>query len=378
MMERQVILEDFIELVKIDAASYRERGVAQAVKTKMAELGVELVEDDAAGRIGGDCGNLLGVMDGGLPGSILFNAHLDRVANGMGIHPVVEDGLVRSDGTTILAADDLSGVVALIDCARRLRTCAKPFPRVEFLFTVAEEAGLFGSKTFDTSRLRSKVGYAFDSPGRLGRIVNAAPGQVNLLVDVRGVAAHAGNCPEKGVNAVTALAKILATVRDGRLDPVSTANFAVLDCGTKVTNIVQSRATCRGEMRSRNSQAITDYVEYFEKHCREAIAGTGADVETSVTPLYRSFCIDPTAPVVQAATDALRRMGIEPTVNGGGGGMDANNWNAAGIAVVGVATGYSGNHGVSEQIVLEDLLRAGELAEEIVNSWADRFRGEAR
>ena len=62
---------------------------------------------------------------------------------------------------------------------------------------------------------------------------------------------------------------------------------------------------------------------------------------------------------------------VDTQVNGGGGGMDANNWNAAGIATVGVATGYSGNHGVSEQIYLDDLLKAGELAENIVMTWAE-------
>ena len=142
------------------------------------------------------------------------------VANGLGIKPVIgDDGIIRSDGTTILAADDLSGVVALIDCARRLKASGKKFPRVEFLFTIAEEAGLYGSKYFDVSKLKSKVGYAFDSPGRMGRVVCTAPGQVHLFIEVEGRAAHAGNCPEEGVNATVVLAKILANIRDGRLDP---------------------------------------------------------------------------------------------------------------------------------------------------------------
>ncbi len=370
-MEDQTILRDFLDLVGQDAASRNERAVADMVKGKMAALGVELEEDGAGEKIGGNTGNLFGVLDGGLPRSVLLNAHLDRVANGLGIRPVIRDGIISSDGTTILAADDLSGVAALIDSARRLKASGRKFPRVEYLFTVGEEAGLLGSKAFETSKLRSKVGYAFDSPGRLGRVVNAAPGQVGLCVEVEGLAAHAGNCPEKGVNAVIALANILSTIREGRLDPESTANFAVLDCGTKVTNIVQAYAKCRGEMRSRNPKTMDDYVRYFEKHCRESARLAGAKVTTAVTPAYKTFAIDESAPVVQAALAALRRMGVEAQVNGGGGGMDANIWNAAGIAVVGVATGYSGNHGTGEHLVLDDLLRAGELASEIVMSWAE-------
>lgn len=371
-MDNTRILRDFLDLARIDAASGNERAVADAVKAMMAEIGVELEEDDCPAKAGGNCGNLFGVLDGGLPGSVLLNAHMDRVANGLGIKPIVgEDGVIRSDGTTILAADDLSGVVALIDSARRLKAGGKPFPRVEYLFTVQEEAGLYGSLYFDVSRLKSKVGYAFDSPGRMGRVVCAAPGQVKLTIEVEGRAAHAGNCPEEGVNAAVALAKILANIRDGRLDPQSTANFAILETKSPATNIVQPFARCRGEMRSRDPKKIDEYVAYFEKHCQEAAAGTGAKVTTKVETLYRSFTFDESAPVVQAAVKTLRGMGIPTLVNGGGGGMDANNWNAAGIAVVGVATGYSGNHGVSEQICLDDLLRAGELAAGIVTTWGE-------
>ena len=367
-MDNQRILQDFLDLVKIDAASGNERGVADAVKAKMAEIGVSLEEDHSGEKIDGNTGNLFGVLDGGLPGSVLLNAHMDRVANGFGIKPVIgDDRIIRSDGTTILAAD----VVALIDCARRLKAGGKKFPRVEFLFTIGEETGLFGSKYFDVSKLRSKVGYAFDSPGRMGRVVCAAPGQIKLLIEVEGRAAHAGNCPEDGINATVVLAKILANIRDGRLDPISTSNFAVVETRNKVTNIVQPYACCKGEMRSRDAKKIDEYAAYFEKYCQEAAAGTGAKVTTTVEPMYQTFAFEESAPVVQAAVKALRGMGIETQVNGGGGGMDANNWNAAGIATVGVATGYSGNHGVSEQIYLDDLLKAGELAENIVMTWAE-------
>ncbi len=370
-MDNKQILQDFLDLVKIDASSGNERGVADAVKLKMAEIGVDLKEDDSGKKIGGNTGNLFGVLDGGLPGSVLLNAHMDRVANGFGIKPVIgDDRVIRSDGTTILAADDLSGVVALIDGARRLKNSGRKFPRVEFLFTIGEESGLHGSKLFDAGKLKSKVGYAFDSPGRMGRVVCAAPGQVDLLIEVEGRAAHAGNCPEEGVNATVVLAKILAGIRDGRLDPISTSNFAVLETRNTVTNIVQPYARCHGEMRSRDENRIAEYVEYFKKHCDEAAVGTGAKVTTTAKRMYRSFSFDESAPVVRAAVETLKGMGFETTVNGGGGGMDANNWNAAGIAAVGVATGYSGNHGVSEQIYLDDLLRAGELAEGIVMTWA--------
>lgn len=76
------IVEDFLELVQIDAASGNERGVADAVKARLEALGLAVDEDDAGASFGGNAGNLLAALDGGLPGSILLNAHMDRVANG--------------------------------------------------------------------------------------------------------------------------------------------------------------------------------------------------------------------------------------------------------------------------------------------------------
>ena len=365
-MSNAPILDDFLELVSIDAASRNERAIADAVKAKMAAFGIELAEDDAGEKIGGNTGNLLGVLDGGLPVTVLLNAHMDRVANGLGIKPVIKDGLITSDGTTILAADDLSGVAALIDSARRLSACGKKFPRVEYLFTVGEEAGLLGASAFDASKLSAKIGYAFDSPGRIGRVVCAAPGEIDMKIEVKGKAAHAGNCPEQGVNATVELAKVLATIRDGRLDFESTANFAVLECGTKMTNIVQAYASCKGEMRSRNAAKIAEYAEYVKKHIADANAASKAEISISVKQAFCNFSFGEDAPVVAAALAAIRDMGLEAEANGGGGGMDANIFNGKGISVVGVATGYSGNHGVSEQIYLDDLLRSGELAARIV------------
>ena len=104
------IIEEFKELVMIDSASGQERAIADVLTAKLRALGFAVTEDRAGDTFGGNTGNLTAVREGDRPGAILFCSHMDRVANGLHIRPREKDGCLVSDGTTILAADDVSGI----------------------------------------------------------------------------------------------------------------------------------------------------------------------------------------------------------------------------------------------------------------------------
>ena len=124
-MESNAMVNEFFELVQLDAASLNERAVADAILNKLKGFDCRVFEDDAGTILGGNTGNIYAIFDGELEGSVLFGAHMDRVANGIGIKPQIKDGRIVSDGTTILAADDIAGVVALLDGIRRIKASGK-------------------------------------------------------------------------------------------------------------------------------------------------------------------------------------------------------------------------------------------------------------
>ena len=72
------------------------------------------------------------------------------------------------------------------------------------------------------------------------------------------------------------------------------------------------------------------------------------------------------------AKEACEAAGIPYFAQVGGGGMDANIFNAQGMKTIGVATGYSGNHTTTEQLVLEDFYKSGELAAQMIYAYAKR------
>ena len=310
------ILEEFRELVGIDCASGKERMLADVLKRKLEALGFTVREDEAGRTFGGDTGNLIAILPGTRKGSVLFCSHMDRVKNGHGIKVREKDGVLYSGGDTILAADDVSGICAILDGVRRTLSSGNPHPRIEI--------------------------------GLLGRLVNGAPGHVRFAIHVKGKPAHAGNEPENGINAAHILCHILDTLPDGRVNEELVANFPILGTGNESTNVVCADAWAKGEARSRNLEELSRYAEFVKTHAEDCAKKTGALVSVEKELLYEPFLIEETAPILQKAKKALRRLGLTARVEAGGGGMDANIFNAKGLTSLGIATGYSKNHTLEE------------------------------
>ncbi|MDO4315749.1 MAG: M20/M25/M40 family metallo-hydrolase [Oscillospiraceae bacterium] len=371
-MYNETMHKELIELLTTDSASGRETAVAELLIGKLKALGFTVTTDNAGETFGGECGNVLGVLEGQLDGSLFLCSHMDRVPNGLGIQPVEKDGILYSDGTTILAADDISGVCAILEGLRRALSTGKPLPRLEVYFTVGEEAGLYGAKATDVSIFHSRMGYIFDSPGRVGRFVTAAPGRYQLGAEITGLAAHAGNEPEKGIDAAKIMCDMLSSLKQGRLDPVTTSNFPILSTGTKAPNVVCDFASFSGEARSRDTRTLEEYVAYFEAHCRQVAEEKGAGLKLIKKQGFLPFRIPESDEPVVVAKAACAKLGLSASFEAGGGGMDANIFNARGMATIGVATGYSKNHTKSEQLILEDFYKSGELAQVLIETFAER------
>lgn len=370
-MRNERMYQEFLELVTIDCASGKETPIAEKLKAKLTELGFTVTQDQAGETFGGECGNVYAVREGELGGSLMFSSHMDRVPNGLGIHPVEKDGVLYSDGSTILAADDISGVCAILEGVRQALEAKKPLPRLELYFSVGEEAGLYGAAATDVAIFKSRIGYIVDSPGTIGRFITAAPGRYELGAEIIGRPAHAGNEPEKGINAAKIMCDMISTLKQGRLDPVSTSNFPILSTGTRVPNVVCDFASFRGEARSRDSKTLLDYVAYFEEHCKKVAAENGAEVKIIKKESFLPFCIAEDNEVVSVAKAACAKIGLTPRFEAGGGGMDANIYNARGLTTIGVASGYSKNHTKEEQLELDSFFQSGDLIAALIAAYGE-------
>ena len=295
-MRNEAMLKDFIELVTTDAVTGQEDKVAAKLAEKLEALGFTVTIDDAGSKLGSSCGNLIAVRNGELNGSLLFSSHMDRMPNGFGIRPMEKDGVMYSDGTTILAADDMAGACAILNGLRETIASGEPLPRLEAVFTIQEEKGARGSSVLDMSQLQSKIGYVFDAPGVAGRSLVKGPGACAINVELTGKPAHAGNEPENGIDAAKALATMLSTLHTGRLDFETTSNFPILH-GISVTNSVCDEAGFRGEARSRNREKLEQYIAYFKEHCCKIAKDWNVGIEIAVDMVYPPLNIAEDEPV---------------------------------------------------------------------------------
>jgi len=365
----------FLELVRIDSLSRREREVALRLQREVESAGAVCRYDGAGDRVRGNTGNLIGKVKGTLPQApaLLLAAHMDTVAPGEGIKPIVEGDIIRTDGSTVLGGDDKSGCAIICEVLHQLREQNIAHGPLDIVFTICEEIGLQGARNLDLSLIDAKEGLTYDSDSP-GLLIVRAPSAASVRFRVKGLEAHAGVSPERGISAIKIAANAIAAMRLGRIDDETTANLGVIE-GGRAINVVPSEVIVRGEARSRSAAGLQSQVDHMVACFKEAVAGASvliegkrfeAELDYAVHPSYDGMNISNDAPIVRRVIEAARRTGrvIEPA--GTGGGCDANILNRRGLVVANLGTGMRDIHTVREWLDARDMSATAEVTLELI------------
>ena len=365
------LLNEFIELVQIDSETKNEAEIAKVLKNKFNGLGLEVSEDASKEQTGHGAGNLICKLKGNADevDTIYFTSHMDTVVPGQGIKPSIKDGYIVSDGTTILGADDKAGLAAILESIRTLQENNIKHGDVQFIITAGEESGLVGAKALDPSLLKAKYGYAIDSNGNVGDIIVAAPTQAKIFTVMKGKTAHAGVAPEKGVSAITLAAKAIAKMPLGRIDEETTANIGRFEGGQQ-TNIVCDYVEILAEARSLIPEKMEAQVAKMKEAFESVAVEYGGTAEVDVQVMYPGFNQQAGDEVVEVARNAAKAIGRESKLLESGGGSDANVIAGFGIPTVNLAVGYEEIHTTNERIAVEDLTKVTELVTTIIQEAA--------
>lgn len=375
MVNKERLLKEFQYLVSIDSQSLEERRMADYLRGCLEELGFVVTEDDAGERlkeifntnVEQTAGNLYGFLKGTAPGdSVLLSAHMDTVKPGIGKTAVFhEDGRITSEGNTVLGADDLSGVAAILEALRVIKEENIPHPDIEILFHVAEELFSQGSRNYNYADIKSKRAYVFDMSGPVGNAAIAAPSILSIEVCVKGKSSHAGFAPEKGIHAIKIAADAIAEIQTGWVKEDTTVNIGTI-CGGKGKNIVPAECYVTGEIRSMDHEHAKDQAEQIRCIFEEKAALAGGRAEIVITEEVHAYRTDKSDLVVRNFQRACRKAGLECSLRETFGGSDNNNYMLHDITGIVVACAMNNVHSCREYTTQDELVKSAQLAVELI------------
>ncbi len=362
------LIAEFLELVQVDSVSGKERQIADLLIHKLADLGLEVREDEAGKAAGSNSGNVIGWLPGkGRGPVIMLCSHMDTVEPGTGVRPVLKDGVISSAGDTVLGADDKAGIATILEVLRIVREQRLEHGGLEIVFTIREEDGLYGAKNLQYHLLKARYGFVLDSDGSPGTIINRAPSQDRIGITIRGKAAHAGMNPEDGINAIKVASEAIAQMNLGRIDHETTCNIGIIS-GGRASNIVPDSVTIQGEARSLNNSKREAQTARMCREVSRVAENNGARAEIFVETIYNSFHLGEESPPVKVALEAAYKLGLQPKLGKTGGGSDANIYNQRGIPTVVLGVGMKKAHTCEEYITTADLVNNAEYLLEILRA----------
>lgn len=369
MVNRERIKKEFCRLVAVDSTAFHEREMADLLKSSLIELGFSVEEDSVGECYRGTSGNIYAYLPGILEGEpLLFSAHMDTVEPGRNKKAIIhKDGTITSDGTTVLGADDLSGVVSILEAVRTIQEKKLSHRSIEVLFSIAEEVYMRGVKLFDFNQIKSKEAYVLDLEGDVGTAALKAPSIVAFTAKIIGKPSHAGFAPEQGINAIAIAAEAITKIKQGRIDEETTANIGIIE-GGKARNIVSGECILKGEVRSLKHEKAMEYMKEIKKILQEVTANKHASLEFQVSFGCIAYEVSKEHPVVTRFEKVCNELEYPVKFIETFGGSDNNGFLRNDITGIVLSCGMNKVHSCNEYTQIEELARCSNIVLKLMTS----------
>lgn len=336
------LVDSFITLVQISSESGEETEIITYLEKELSCLGFKTTVDEA--------GNLIAAT--GTKPIVALIAHTDTVKPGKNIKPIItESGEIKTDGSTILGADDKSGIASILEILKTIKDNGETID-LEVIFTVREETGLIGSSSLDFTKIKSKQAINLDSEP--GDIEVGEPAIMQFDIEITGKAAHAGIHPENGINTIQIASEAINNLEWGRIDFETTSNVGLINGGL-ARNVVPEKTTLQAEVRSRSEEKFQKYCQKLEEEFKKAAQKYNGLAVINSIQRSNAYTVDRNDSLVQIVTDACNKNGIKPEIKFTGGITDANIFNAHGIRAITAGSCGTNIHSTEESIKIADL-----------------------
>ena len=403
------VLERFLRYVRIDTQSAhgvdaspsteKQLDLARLLRDELEEIGLDDVRLDEYGYV---YGSLPGAESAPVIGLI---AHVDTSPDvtAAGVSPIVHESydggtielpyegvvldpqelpllqkkvghdIVTTDGTTLLGADDKAGVAEIMAAVAYL----KRHPELEHApirvcFTVDEEvAG--GADHLDIDHFGARYAYTLDG-SELGEIEAETFNASKVTVTIRGRSTHPGTAKGQLVNAVKLAADLVAALpRDG-LSPETTEEREGFVHPTRISGGAE-QTLVELIVRDHDAAKMEEHVALIRRladELREREPRAAVEVEEEEQYRNMGEVIERHPEVIEAAEEAIRRLGVEPVHSIIRGGTDGARLSHRGLPTPNLFTGGSEYHSRREWASVQDMAAAAAMLVELAQVWAER------
>lgn len=249
----------FSTIVQIDSPTGEEASIAKYVFNYLQSLGCE-PQLDANNNV------FAHIKGTGEP--VLLNAHLDTVEPGKKIIPIIKNGIIKSNGKTIVGADNKVSVAAILAAVTYVHKHAIQHRPIDVLFTTSEEVGNYGALAFDFSKIKAKIGFIFDKEGDLGEIISCSPYYARFNISIIGKSAHAAY-REHSIPVIESLYSLLQSIEYMRTKELL-INVGKIIGGT-TRNTVMGDCYLEGEIRSFKQDIFSNAIEELKNFCKDTL-----------------------------------------------------------------------------------------------------------
>ena len=305
-----------------------------------------------------------------LPGDpsviIWFSEHPDLQAQ-------AGNDIITADGTTLLGADNKSGVAAIMDAAHFLIQHPElKHGTIRLLFTPDEEVG-HGVDHVDIKKLGAQFGYTIDGEAA-GTLEDETFSADLVTLIVHGVSAHPGFGKDKIENAIKIAAAIIDALPKDSLSPETTDNMEGFIHPSGINGTLE-QATVKFIIRDFKDDGLQQKEQFLRQIAEQTLKNyPNSSFEFVVTEQYRNMkaIIDQHPQVGAYAMEAIKRAGLKPERRSVRGGTDGSRLSFMGMPCPNLFAGEHAFHSKQEWVSVQDMEKAVETIIHLCMIWEEK------
>lgn len=359
-MNKERIIKNFIEMIKIHSPSKNEKNYTNYLVEKLNKLGVEVYLDHGYKNYDGNAPTIFGKLNGKIVGEgITLAAHTDVVEPSESVNAIIDGHIIKTDETTTLGGDDKAGIASILEVLRVIQETNIPHKDIFILLTPCEELGMLGAKNINWDLIPEHMKPAknmlvIDNAGKAGLIAHTAPTKYDVDLIFKGKTAHAGIEPENGLNAIQLASIAIADMKMGRIDELTTSNIGSI-LSNYATNVVAEECIVKAEVRGHSTEKVLEIIKSYENSCELAIKKFGGKYSLKYVCDYPTLKPKDNLKFANEFKEIYESLGIKSELAVIGGGSDSNILASNGYNSIIIGVGMYNVHTVYETLDTRDL-----------------------